>query len=314
MSDQPVVADSTPAAFEEQNVSLEEFSRYRESGELPERFKPTEVVDAPEQTVEPEAEEPEPEPDSEPEESQEPKGKGAEKRIKQLLAEKKAAEARAEELARKLAEKQDVKPPESSPAQRAKPTIDDKNPDGSPKYTDWDAYNEDFVDWKAEQKMAEYKREQAKQEAQRTFESQMSEVRTRYEDADAVIAPAIKALNEAKLPQAVTEVFGTSPQFFDLCYEVGSDPEKMEKFISLARTNPREALKQVFLSEDKLVRQRDEKGKFISKEAPEPKKTTAPKPPAPVGGASTRSFDVSDDSLSADEWMRKRNAQLAKKG
>jgi hypothetical protein len=142
-------------------------------------------------------------------------------------------------------------------------------------------------------------------------------VRARHDDADAVISPTIKTLNEAKLPQAVHEAVGTSPQFFDLCYELGSDPEKLEKFISLAQTNPRAAIKQVFADEDRVGSQRsmarDEMGKFTSKEAPEPKKTNAPKPPSPVGGASSRAFDVSDESLSPDEWMRKRNQDIQKK-
>jgi len=51
-----------------------------------------------------------------------------------------------------------------------------------------------------------------------------------------------------------------------------------------------------------------------SEKAPEPKKSTwTAKPPSPVGGTSSRSFDVSDESLSPEEWMRKRNAQLERK-
>jgi hypothetical protein len=108
--DEPVIADSTPAevedVFQGQSVSLSEFSKYRADGELPSRFKPN---DTPEETVVPEAEEPEPEPESEPDATQEPPQKvsGAEKRIKQLLAEKK-------ELERKLAGKPDVQPDPST--------------------------------------------------------------------------------------------------------------------------------------------------------------------------------------------------------
>jgi hypothetical protein len=48
--------------------------------------------------------------------------------------------------------------------------------------------------------------------------------------------------------------------------------------------------------------------------APIEKKTTkAPKPPAPVGGSSSRAFDVSDESTSADEWFRRRNADLKRR-
>ena len=44
------------------------------------------------------------------------------------------------------------------------------------------------------------------------------------------------------------------------------------------------------------------------------KTTSAPKPPSPVGGGSSRAFDVSDESLSADAWFHKRNADLARRG
>lgn len=45
----------------------------------------------------------------------------------------------------------------------------------------------------------------------------------------------------------------------------------------------------------------------------EPRKTKAPKPPDPVGGGHTRGFDVNDTSISNDDWMRLRNAQVARR-
>jgi hypothetical protein len=333
MSDETVAAASSAAdVFGDQQPTLEEYSKYRQSGELPARFKPAEQAesapaDTPEETEEAEGDEPETEPESDPEEAQEqpPKGSGAEKRIKQLLAKTKELEAQ-------LAGKQDVKP-ESSPVPQQpltrtkptaedkdssgnpKPTVDDKNPDGTPKYTDWDTYNEDFVDWKAEQKVAEYKREQAQQEALKALNSTLEKARERYDDADEVIFPAAKTINEAKIPQAVKEVFAGSDLFIDLCYVVGSDPDELKQFVALAQSNPRAAIGKVFEYErgirEELSKPRDDKGKFTA--APETKKTSAPKPPSPVGGGSSRAFDVSDESLSPEEWMRQRNKQLERR-
>jgi hypothetical protein len=320
MSDETVAAASSAAdVFQGQTPTLEEYNSYRQSGVLPARFKPAEPAesapaDTPEETEEAEGDEPETEPESDPEEAQEqpPKGSGAEKRIKQLLAKTKELEAQ-------LAGKQDVKP-ESSPAPqtqptRPKPTVDDKNPDGTPKYTDWDTYNEDFVDWKAEQKVAEYKREQAQQEALKALNSTLEKARERYDDADEVIFPAAKTINEAKIPQAVKEVFAGSDLFIDLCYVVGSDPDELKQFVALAQSNPRAAIGKVFEYErgirEELSKPRDDKGKFTA--APETKKTSAPKPPSPVGGGSSRAFDVSDESLSPEEWMRQRNKQLERR-
>jgi hypothetical protein len=45
-----------------------------------------------------------------------------------------------------------------------------------------------------------------------------------------------------------------------------------------------------------------------------PRKTSAPKPPSPVGGSSSGVFDVNDENGSADEWMHRRNAELARRG
>jgi len=310
-------AVSSPAEVEDvfrgQEVSLSEFSKYRQDGELPARFKPTaesEPADTPEETA-PEGDEPESEPESEPDETQEPPQKGAEKRIKQLLAKNKELEA-------KLAGKQDAKP-ESSPAPeaRTKPTAEDKTKDGTPKYGTYEDFVEDLADWKAEQRWETAKREQAQQEAQKALQSKLDEARARYDDADDVIFPANQAIQKAKMPQVVKEVFGQSDVFIDLCYVVGSDPEELAKFISLAQANPRAAIGKVFEYErgireelSKSSTPRDDKGKFVT---PEAKKTSAPKPPSPVGGASSRAFDVSDESLSAEQWALKRNQELAKK-
>src|SRR6185503_183498 len=88
----------TPDVFNGQEVSLSEFSKYREDGTVPERFKPAEPADpapadAPEEKVE--TDEPDSDPEAEAQEQPQKPVSPAEKRIKQLLAEKK-------ELQRKL--------------------------------------------------------------------------------------------------------------------------------------------------------------------------------------------------------------------
>ncbi len=318
MPEETTQAASSPAevdVFNGETPTLDEYNQYRQSGEVPARFKPAEPAesatdDDPEETDESEAEEPEPATESDPEETQELKPKTA-KRIQQLLEKNK-------ELERKLAEK-DVKT-EPSPVKpepqftRAKPTAEDKDDKGNPKYSTYEDFVEDLADWKAEQRVETAKREQREQEAQRALKLTLDEARTRYEDADDVIFPAAQTINEAKIPLAVKEVVAGSDLFIDLCYVIGSDPDELKKFISLAQTNPRAAIGKVFEYErgirEELSPARDDKGKFT---APESKKTTAPKPPSPVGGATTRAFDVSDESLSPEEWARKRTADLAKR-
>lgn len=320
MSEQQTPAASSPAevedVFQGQNVSLDEFSRYRDHGELPDRFKPAEEAesvpaDAPEETAESEADEAESEPESDPEEAQEQpqKGSGAERRIKQLLAKQK-------ELERKLSEvaKPDVKP-DSPPAQtaqhaRPKPTAEDKDKDGNLKYATYEDFVEELADWKAEQRIVQAKREQIEQDAQKALKAKLDESRQRYEDADEVIFPAAQAIRDAQMPSVVKQVFGDSDVFTDLCYVVGSDPDELTRFISLAQTNPRAAIAKVFEYErgikEELSGQKEPEGK----NAPEPKRTSAPPPPKPVSGTSRGAFDVSDEGISNEEWMRKRNAAL----
>jgi chemotaxis protein histidine kinase CheA len=313
MAEETTLAASSPAedvdVFNGEQPSLSEFSHYRETGELPERFKTAEEAastpaDESEETTETESEEVETETEEAQEQPQ--KGSGAEKRIKQLLAKIKELET--------PAAKQDVHT-ESSPASapqytRPKPTAEDKAKDGTLKYGTYEDFVEDLADWKAEQRWETAKREQQQLDAQKALKSKVDEARTRYDDVDEVIFPAAKTIHEANIPLAVKEVFAGSELFIDLCYVVGSDPDAMKEFISLAQSNPRAAIGKVFEYERRIREELDGKDE---KKAPETKKTGAPKPPSPVSGASSRAFDVSDESLSADEWARKRTADIAKR-
>jgi len=320
MSEETLAA-SSPAevadVFQGQQPTMAEYSQYRESGELPERFKPAEPAesdpaDAQEETEESEVEETESASESETEEEaqeQPKKGSAAEKRIKQLLAEKKELERK---LAASTPTQAEPSPAQASqPATRQKPTAEDKDDKGNPKYSTYEDFVEDLADWKAEQRQAQWEAKQAQQKALEALRVKLDESRARYEDADDVIIPAAKQINEAQIPQVVKEVFAGSDLFTDLCYVVGSDPDELSKFLSLANSNPRAAIAKVFEYERGI---KDELGKTSEPEkAPEVKKTAAPKPPSPVGGASSRAFDVSDESLSADEWFRKRNEQISRR-
>lgn len=318
--------ETTPAAsstvevdvFNGQEPTLAEFNEYREKGEVPERFKPTDQTAASEpaatleKTDKTEGEDPKPASDSEPD-KQEPETK-ADKRIKQLLAERYQLEQKLA-AATKQGEKQDSTPAKAEPQSAfPKPKVDDKNADGTPKYAEYEDFTEAVGRWAAKEERATWEREQVAKDMQKQWDNQMGEARTRYADADAVISPTLKAIDQAKMPQSVHEVFGRSDVFFDLCYLVGSKPEELESFLALAKSDPRAAIGKVFDYErgikEELAKPRDDKGKFT---APEPKKTNAPKPPVPVSGGSSRAFDVSDDSLSADEWHRQRNKQIASK-
>ena len=98
----------------------------------------------------------------------------------------------------------------------------------------------------------------------------------------------------------------------DLVYTLGTDDATMQKLIRVAKSDPQQAM--YYIAELSAGIRQELAADTDPALIPEPRKTTAPKPPSIVTGASSRAFDVSDESLSAEDWMRKRNQQLARRG
>lgn len=329
MANETVSAAASPAIVEDvfhgENVSFDEYSRYRAEGELPERFKPAETVADPapaEETEEiSEGEKPESEPESDPEDQQEkpaqPKKLTAEERIAQL-------EATIEKIRRGAGLKRGTEvAPVNQPAQsqpepqpqytRPKPTAEAKNNDGTPKYTTYEDFVEDLADWKAEQRWVAAERERAAQAQAAELQATLEDARERYENFDDVIQPAITAIvSDAKVSPVVKAMLNDSDLLPDLLFTLGSDQKELDSFLATARTNPGKAIRQIALTES-LIREELTKGDAPT-EPPAKQRTAAPPPPSPVSGPSARAFDVSDESLSPEEWMRKRNADLHKRG
>lgn len=330
--------------FRGESVSFDEFSRYRADGTLPERFKPAEPAaesapaDAPEETVESAPEKGESDPDSETEvEDQEPpqKGSGAEKRIKQLLARTKELERRLDEAAKQGA-KPDSPPAQPQQAQQQPPQnyqewrkafkpaewvsqyIKD-NPEAS-----YEDANATMADYLADVRDGFKSREQAFAEQKRKWDAQISEAAQRYEDFESVKGEfAAKVVADQQIPLAIKEMLNDSDVLPDLVHAIASDPAELAKFVALAKNSPTKAARYIAAKEAEIEAKlptgsavpRNEKGQFTGKEpdsgkAPEKRQTQAPRPPTPVSGGSSRGFDVSDESLSPEEWMRKRNQQI----
>jgi hypothetical protein len=348
MSEETVGTGSSPVAvdpFEGKEYTAGEWDHWRRTDELPERFKPAEnattaTADTQKQTAsegdEPEsAGDPDTPPDSQEPTSQARKPRTAPQRVAQINAaiEKLWQEdepdvlriaqlnATVDKIERHAGLKRQADPAPASPATastepaqpqgaRTKPTVDAADKDGKAKYATYEEYVEDLADWKAEQQVARFQQKQYEQAQLQALKSKLDEARSRYDDADSVIFPAAQAIRDAQIPPAVKEIFAQSEHFPDLCYVVGSDPAELTAFIALAQTNPRAALAKVFEYERGVAEELAKASTDIQGgKAPENKKTTAPKPPSPVSGGSSRAFDVNDDSLSNDAWFHKRNAQ-----
>jgi hypothetical protein len=314
-------AASSPAEavdpFNGQQPSLREFSAYRATGEVPERFKP-EAESAPAPA---EGEQPENEPASALEDDQElPEGisNKTRRRIEKLLGEKK-------ELERQLAEraKPDAKP-DSSPAPtvqqvaptRPEPTLNDKNQDGTLKYADYAAFVKDLGRWSAEQGYHELRQRELQQQQTQQVQKKVETDRERYgEEFDSIIEPtAGKIMSDASIPMEVKRMLAASDVLPELVYTIGTDPKTMEKLTRVAKSDPQQAMYYIAELSAGIRQELAADAAKPSKEpTPEPKRTSAPKPPTPVSGPSSRAFDVSDTSLSPEEWARKRNAQLARR-
>ena len=334
MSEQQTLAASSPAeavdVFQGQQPTLTEYMQYRQDGTVPERFKSAETSetatdDAPEETAESAVDETETASESESEEeAQEPPQKPqtpAQKRILQLLAEKK-------ELQRKLDAAKPGVTAEPPPAQqstqqqttRPEPTADDKNADGSLKYDTYEKYVKDLARWEGEQLLAEYQRNQAQQAQQRELQARLAKAEAKYDNFRSIAENTARSLNDPAIPGVVRAMINDSEDFEGLIYKLGSDSAELENFINTAKQNPGKAIRHIALVERSVAESattadiaRNDKGQFTSAaKAPEPKKTSAPKPPSPVSGGASKAFDVSDESLSADEWARQRNAKLNK--
>jgi hypothetical protein len=316
---------AAPSPAEEQDPfngiapTLTEWNKYRQSGDVPERFKAEPAEPAP--AAEPaEGEKPENEPETAPDNEQEPPegiGNKARRRFEKLLAEKK-------DLERKLAQqaKPDEKPAPSAAPQtqqiaptRQKPTLADKNDDGTLKYSDYATFVEDLGTWSAEQTLHKARVAELQQKQSEQIQENIETARRRYGDEfDEVIEPTAGAImGNASIPVEVKRMMAQSDVLPELVYTIGTDQKTMKELERLAKANPSQAIRYIATLE---VGIREElAAEPEPKETPEPKKSTAaPKPPAPVNGPSSRAFDVSDDSLSPEEWARKRNAQLARQG
>lgn len=344
MENQTAVVESspteTPDVFNGENVSFEEFSKFRSSGEVPERFKPAEtkteaatVQEQDQNQSEGEQSESGSESESEEQQQQEPKGKKrptAEDRIAQL-------EATIEKIRRGAGIERKTEPA----------PVTEPEPSQPQNFAEWEKafspekwieqYGKDHPDASYERANAamfshmlnvreQFRDAEQRLSAQRKeLDDKVNEARARYgEHYDDVMKPTVaEIVNDKGINDQIKSLIGGSKVLADLIFTIGDDAQAKADFIHMARTNPNEAIRYIVEIERGIIEElagqgketpRDEEtGKFTAKETPAKPKTSAPKPPVPVTGASSGAFDVSDESLSPEQWMRQRNEQLAKK-
>ena len=301
--------------FNGQSPTLHEFNSYRVTGEVPARFAPAEDADPePAEETPAEGEEPENAPETAPEDDQEPPegiGNKARRRFEKLLAENKALKAAQQA-------KPDVTPVPSPAPQaaqvaptRPEPSVNDTNDDGTLKYADYADYVKALGRWSAEQTLHEAHQLEVQQKQFSKIQENVEDARNRYgAEFDSVIEPTAAAImGDKTIPMQVKQMLSDSDVLPELIYTIGTDQKTMKELERLSRVNPSQAIRYIATLEAGIRLELAAEPSVAA--TTEPKKTNAPKPPTPVSGASSRAFDVSDESLSPDDWARKRNQQLA---
>lgn len=300
-------AAEAPQTIEIPKSGSAEYAEWRFSGKLPEKATSTQAESSPADT--PKETAPEDAADSAATKTQEPKRKrdfGAEARIKELTDELKLVRRELEESRRPTQTQA-----ESSPARqqqqytRPKPTVEDKNQDGTAKFKTYEDYVEELADWKAEQRWSQQMREQQQQAQQREIASKVSEARERYENFDQVIKPALGAIvSDPQISPSVKGMLNDSPVLPDLIFTIASDPKELARFTEMAQTQPGKALRYIAKVESLI-----EEEFAAPKTAPKPKEAppakpgpeSAPEPPIDIGHRGTQPMDESQRAFQAIE-------------
>jgi hypothetical protein len=232
----------------------------------------------------------------------------AEARIRELTAKVKELEARTPKA--EPAREQPKEQPKVE-ATRTKPTLDDKTPDGKPKYATYEDWLEDLADWKVEQRDVRREAEQRQKSESEAFQAKLAEAKSRNPDFDDVMNEAMPIIREANLPAEIAKRLNDSEVLPDLMYTLGGDPKELAKFIAMAKNDPGKAREHIAVLErliaDEIVEPkseaRNDKGQFVPKaEAPaKPGPETTPEPPLEVGARASGPMDEEARAVSEME-------------
>lgn len=152
-------------------------------------------------------------------------------------------------------------------------------------------------------------REQATQAQQTFYKEQLAEAKKRYPDTETVIKPTLEAItSDESVHPVVKAMVGNSPVMVDLLYTLGGDEAAFAEFLELARTNPLMAVRKAVLMEDLVMKEladkketaRAEDGKFVKSAETKTPEKKVTSAPPPGKEVGTKSTPP-DDELDAAE-------------
>lgn len=321
MSEQAAVLESSPSPVVMEiergplvNLTSEERTEFRKTGELPKQVTPDKEESAPSdppKVAEADAGDPPP-PLTTQERTERDKAK-ATKRFNEIFEENKRLKAELEANKPEPKVEPTAKAVEQQPEYtRPKPTVGGNGPDGKP-YEDYEAYIEDFTDWKAEQRDAKNQREAAQQAQAKEFNSKVNEARSRYENFDEVVKPTATAINtDAGIPQGIKDLLSESDYLPDFLFTLGSDPAELAKFVDMAKDTPGKAIRYIALTESLIAEELEGKKTPESEEVPAKVQTKAPRPPSEAGGRAASPPDAELAAVKANDY-RAASAEFTRK-
>lgn len=297
---QPIEVDRGPLV----TWTAEQRADYRKTGEMPTPPKKTEEA-APSSEAKPAEISPAPEAEikqEKPAKVEKPKPT-AEERIAQLEATiEKIRKGAGIEQRQETKPQEQPKPIEPQPT-RTKPTAEDKEKDGTPKYKTYEDFVEDLADWKAEQRQAAWERSQQERAQRQELDTKVADAKQRYGESafDEVIKPTTEAIvGDRAIPDIVKARLSRSNVMVDLIFTIGGDAKELATFQNLAKTDPFGAIDYIVLTESLI---RDElAGKQKSDPPPAKPQTQAPKPPAEVGGRAATPGDALESAVKAGDY------------
>lgn len=164
-----------------------------------------------------------------------------------------------------------------------------------------DKYFEELADFKAKDAVKQYRNESQQRSEQEKvvngFAQQCAEAKAEFPDFEAVSFSQDTPMTDAMRDAIVTSDFGAL-----IAYELGKNPDEAER---IAKLNPIAAIREIGKIESRIA---DKKAAA----EPDAATTRAPRPPSPVRKTTSVNSEP-DDKDDFKTWLKKREAQLARK-
>ncbi len=224
-----------------------------------------------------------------------------------------AAEARLRELEGKA---------QTAPVEVLKPTIDDKNPDGTFKYrtadgnVNWDLYTDAKADFAADQKFKEREAKEADARAATEREASIARikanadaVRKEHPDFDTVMK-AVQGTESDRVPQFVLNYIFESENSAGVAYFLAKNPAESQR---IAKLSPIRGIKELGKIEDSLVKPSPSAKESPALQGATPKPGAPPPPITPLSGSGNGAVNTDPAKMSYKELRAFRRAEARAK-